>query len=492
MLAQLALLVFAIFAVLALVIDVGLARVTQAGMQNAADSAAIEGLRRRDVGVVNPANGQTVNDPFASDCQRRTAAYRVTSWTFDDDFDTTDGDAAYNFGAGPLIDLTGGQTNLHANETMSVPERGPVYDPQLQFNQQNHVYGDMVSGRFCYSADPLPSEGIAYSDPDAVVCTEQQRGEGAYARSDFNPAPSSPLPPSSLTGCPAADDAPPDPWPIGGTGSISNVQNSAFLVRLRRSNEFTDLDAQTEEGVATSGPAIPFLFGRGTLMHGDDSAYAYSPRRDGITVRATAIAQARPALRVGLPMASPAEPGVMPVAFADTFVQTLNAATTQVTINPANGLVCRGTTCAGVTPATSVGRFVDALTDPTRARWRLVSTVGQPLPGATAMACAPNMAFSGFGPVYSQMASGATRIVGFSRIDVTRDPARPGPANACAMVVARGASLVAAANATAVVSGGLPLPAGTPAAELTELLDKNLVRNGAVNYAPVLAPVLAR
>src|SRR5438874_1198782 len=152
MLAQVALMVFALFAVLSLVIDVGYARLTQAQMQNAADAGAIEGLRKRDVGVLNPAIGQTVDDPFASDCLRRTAASRVVHWVFDDDFDVANGDTDYQFGAGPILDLTGGVTSLHAGDTISVPD-SHVYKPDLQFNQQNAVTGDMVSGRFCYSAD---------------------------------------------------------------------------------------------------------------------------------------------------------------------------------------------------------------------------------------------------------------------------------------------------------------------------------------------------
>ena len=47
MLAQFALLVFALFAALSLVIDVGYARVTQSQMQNAADAAALETFAAR-------------------------------------------------------------------------------------------------------------------------------------------------------------------------------------------------------------------------------------------------------------------------------------------------------------------------------------------------------------------------------------------------------------------------------------------------------------
>jgi hypothetical protein len=90
------------------------------------------------------------------------------------------------------------------------------------------------------------------------------------------------------------------------------------------------------------------------------------------------------------------------------------------------------------------------------------------------------------------MTSGANRIIGFTRIGLSPDPARPAGAAACGAVISRGVSLVAASNATAILTAALPLPAGAQAADVQELVDKNLVRNGAVNYAPVLVPVLAR
>lgn len=498
MLAQFALMVFALFAVLSLVIDVGYARLTQAQMQNAADAAAIEGLRKRDIGVLNPATGQTVNDPFASDCLRRTAANRVVHWVFDDDFDVTNGDPDYQFGAGPILDLTGGVTNLHAGDTISVPD-SHVYKPDLQRNQQNAVYGDMVSGSFSYSADPAPSE---------------DRG---YARSDFNPNPAAPQPPVALPSCPPADQPPPDPWPLPSPGpALTGPNDSAFLVRLRRSNELQDFGLQTEPDVATSGSSLPLVFGRGTTIYGDDPTAAYSVRRDGLTIRATAIAEIRPAMHVGLRQSGQnSQPGVTPFALVDTFVGVLNAAGCPVTITPATGTIVSraggAATCptAGVT----VGRFVDNPAAPTLSRWIAVSTVGRALPAAVpTAACAALVTpavsgfFSGYGPVYSLMASGTNRIIGFTRIGLSPNPCLPPPPPGAPVtftaVISRGVSLVAASNATAVLTGGLPLPVSAQPADVTELLDKNCPVQvpgcravgvvGRVNYAPVLAPVLAR
>src|SRR5688572_13988993 len=137
MLVQVALIVFALCGLLSLVVDVGAVRLTQGQMQNAADAAALEGLRQRDVGLRTPA-GQYVNDPFASDCLRRAAANRMVRRTFDDDLEPANGDPVYQFGAGPIIGLTEGATTLHAGQTLSVPEPR-VYKPDPQLNQQNQV-----------------------------------------------------------------------------------------------------------------------------------------------------------------------------------------------------------------------------------------------------------------------------------------------------------------------------------------------------------------
>ena len=72
----------------------------------------------------------------------------------------------------------------------------------------------------------------------------------------------------------------------------------------------SDAVAQTEDGIATSGPSLPLTFGMGTLTHADPSDGSYSVRRDGLTVRGTAIAQTRPASRVGLPQPAAGVSGV--------------------------------------------------------------------------------------------------------------------------------------------------------------------------------------
>lgn len=487
MLVQTALLLFAICGMLSLVIDIGAARLSQGQMQNAADAAALEGLRYRDVGVVNPANGQRLNDGFASDCLRRASANRLVRWTFDDDFDLEGGDAR-QFGAGPVLDASDGATSAHAMQTVGVPDVRS-YKPDLQLNQQNAVHGDMVSGRFCYTTEPMPAEGGAY-ELQEIVCTEPQRGTGIYARGDFNPNDAPPGPPVGLSECPAADAEPPAPFPVPGSGTLTNADNAAFLVRLRRSTELDDQLNRVEDGVASSGPSLPLLLGKGAPIYGDDPAAAYSIRRDGLTVRATAIAAVRPAMHVGLPRTTPAQPGVMPFAVVDTFAAALTQANTVVTVAPATGLICTGVACAGAAPPNAVGRFVDALTDPTRARWTLVDTAGETLPAAVPLNCALIGAFNGYGPVYATLTGGAVRVIGFARLTVAQDPARP--ANPCAKVIARAPSQVAFANASSTVSGALDLPIGSTAAVVREFFDRHYARNGRPDYAPVLAAALAR
>ena len=463
MLAQFALIAFALCATLSLIVDIGYARLTQAQMQNAADAAALEGLRYRDAAA----------DPADSDLQRRTAASVAAARVFDDDLDPTNGDPDFNFGAGPIIDLTDGLTALHGSATMTVPDVH-VYKPNLQLNQDNAVHGDMVSGRFCYTDDPFASEGQVHELID-TVCAAQQTAAGSYARNDFNP---------NLAG--ATDD-------------------SAFLVRLRRSNEFSDSLGLFEDSVASGERALPLTFGRGTLIFADDPSGSYSVRRDGLTVRATAIADARPALQVGLPQTNPVERGITAFGLFDTCAA--NGAGTPVTINvsinPATGIMTRTAGGAGVPGACPVGAVVGRFF----ANRRALSAVGVCVLGCTApetalaaaaAPCPATTSVIGFTPIGSTMSSsGATRVIGFAGVTFTRAavcPATPpgGVPPAYTATIVRAASTMPPANVSAILYGGLPLPSSVRSDEVRELLDKNQLRNSALNYGPLMAPALAR
>lgn len=451
MLVQLAMIVLAFCAMLSLIIDVGYARITQAQMQNAVDTAAIEGVRQRDAGT---------------DAARRTAAAALVSNTFDDDFDVADGDPD-QYGAGPIIDLTDGLTTLHGAQTATVPDQHS-YKPLLQSNLENATEGDMVGGQFCYDADPAPPEGSAYELAE-TVCGAPQRGIGSYSRDDFNP---------------------------GG------ANQDAFLVRLRRSNDFQDQAAQTEEDVASSGPPLPLTFGKATTIFSDDPSGGYSVRRDGLTVRATGIGQARPVVHLGLPQAG--QPALAAFDLIDACARSANGVqvTIPVSINPTTGVMTR-TNAPGAPPTcaanTVVGRIIANPAAPVPAAMSTgIRTIGATPPAAnvaTTCQAVPQNLPARYVAVYSVMAAGPNRIVGFAAASLARQANCPGAGRggapvAYAATITRAASTVARANATALFVGGLP--AGVPPALVPELLDKNLVRNGAANYGPVLAPVLAR
>ena len=112
MLVLFVLLVWGMLGIGSLVIDWGYVNLTRVQMQNVADAGAGEGLRLRDVAP---------EDPVASDLNRRVAVSQLAAWTYDDDFDLTDD--LLQFGAGPDVFLTGGQTDLNAMRTVDVGTR---------------------------------------------------------------------------------------------------------------------------------------------------------------------------------------------------------------------------------------------------------------------------------------------------------------------------------------------------------------------------------
>lgn len=236
------LLSFAIFGLLSVVADVGVARLTQRQMQGAVDAAVVEGLR--------PPESAQGPSP-------RARVQAQVAWVFDDDYDVSQD--MMQFGAGPVVDLGPGVGSLNALQEI---QGGSVYDPVLEENPSNTVFGDMVAGQF------LPQvPGGEASD---------------YVRQDFVPA--------------GAGE--------GGT---------AFLLRMRRSHDPQGLDSVP--GVSSRGPSIPLLFGRGALISGADPSAGYSPRHHGLTVRATAIAdvedrgEGRTRLKAAGPALGPGDPG---------------------------------------------------------------------------------------------------------------------------------------------------------------------------------------
>src|SRR6185503_1813180 len=127
-----------------------------------------------------------------------------------------------------------------------------------------------------------------------------------------------------------------------------------------------------------------------------------------------------------------------------------------------------------------------------------IRTVGAPVlvsQNLTPCQVVPQTIATRYVAVFSQMNTPPTRIIGYARVSLTRQALCPGPGRGGVLppftaTIQRMASIVAPANATAMLPTGFA--AGVPPALITELLDKNLGRNSGVNYGPVLAPVLAR
>jgi Putative Flp pilus-assembly TadE/G-like len=409
-----AFIVFAAMAIAALVVDLGFARYTQLQMQTAADSSALEGLRLRDDlpanwrpnGVTPPVlppgltsscgpQPATAYDPTNPawqqwiDCARRYSASQLTSVTFDDDLNPADGDQQ-QFGAGPVATVTDTIVNpdLEAGGIISTPSP-PVYKPVLQANSGNAAQGDLVSGTY--------GSNQAYDDPTAAMDESQD-----YSRRDFVP-----------------DQTPGTPGAAPDTG---------FLARLRRSGE----SFGTGSAIASNGPPIPFLFGRGSMIPRIPGANGNLSVQSGVTVRATAIAGAGTisltsagtttttavghVLTVGPADTVDGIRGLAPFGVTVTYWQSLNnpvnavQGTDHPTVNPATGLIT-----SNLLPqpgATQNPKSVEA--GVTGANQAVLTTIGQIFLAGTSDAplnVAP--ALYTYVPIYNTIGTTARTIVGF-------------------------------------------------------------------------------
>lgn len=277
---------FALFPLAALIVDFGLVTLTRRQMQAAAKTAALEGLRFHDSlpsqfdaphlddrpkglseacpeYAAPPSPGALPSDKRIAwcDCARRWAAGNLVENLFDDDLNP--GADQMQFGAGPLLELTGGiqleGTDFYASQLMTSPQP-LVHKPQLQVNLDNAPEGDMVAGTY-----------------DGHLNLHAEHGD--YSRDDF-----------------AAD---------GGSNA------SSFLVRLRR----------------TDAGTLPFLFGRGGItraVNRSDPAALWNQREYGTPVWATAIAQAQPVMTVGVSDPTRSIRGLAPVAISSMTWETLD------------------------------------------------------------------------------------------------------------------------------------------------------------------------
>jgi hypothetical protein len=325
-------------------------------MQNAADAAALEGLRNRDATPTTTTCNPTADPNLTGRCAAQTLGDEMN--------------------AGPTVEMTAG-IGGSIGASQIITSAGPVTPPMLQTNATNEQYGDMVSGTYCPQSQP----SVEYDD---------------YSRNDFNST------------CPSVDPPP------------------SFLVRLRRTNNPQNLDDVA--GVSKNYGTIPFLFGLGTTI----------PRPNGVTVRATAIANAYPALRVGAPIATPATPGM---TTASLNRMCWDALPPSVATDPSP--LC-------VTPFASPA-----------------NTVGDPVTtGGTSPADTPvsnGMPVNGYLPIFDISTS---QVVGFGFVNITGG------------MVTRMDGHVATANATAVVPSGFTVPGPGLLTATTEgaLLAPTLVR----------------
>ncbi|MCS6285393.1 MAG: hypothetical protein H8K08_08175 [Nitrospira sp.] len=359
-----AMVLFGCLALGALVVDLGLVVLTQGQMQTVADAAAIEGLRLRDASDLN---GQPIGD-----VGRRQAAVQMAALVFDDDLDplATLTQPLLQLGAGPNLTLSDGITDLNASQLISFPDQR-TYQPVLELNVANQVHGDLVAGTF---TPPVPAAPPIEGN--------------AYVRNDFTPS----------------DQA-------------GSAVASAFLVRLRRTNDFDGLDNQG--GISSSGTALPLLLGHGSMtpLEHPLNPYGYNFRQHGFTVRATAVADARPALRVGLPQPAtatlPPLAGATPFALDQVFWAALSEGTPVAATVDAAGTVSSGAVAVA-------GRFTPpppippALPDPA-----VLTTVGQMVVPAAPVLAAP---VTGYVPIYQIVTEGGLpveRVIGFGHVSVT-------------------------------------------------------------------------
>lgn len=239
-----AVLLFGIFGLFAVVLDFGIVRLTQIQMQTSADVAALDGLGGRDADL---------SDPAAADLARRQLAALSAALVFDEDGDPTTGPSRFRLGAGPLL-----RTGVDAPTDFAgglIVEEGQ-WIPTLQANvDDNLVSGDLVAGSFLQL------------DPGNPGRTDWHQEANDYTRLDFAP----------------------------------DAAGGAFLARLRRTPDRQALD--NVPGVSSAGPTLPLLFGYASAMRPNEAG-AYDIRRDGFTVRATAIADSRRVTATGLATAT--------------------------------------------------------------------------------------------------------------------------------------------------------------------------------------------
>lgn len=178
----------------------------------------------------------------------RVAAREMVRNVFDDDWNLASD--AYDYGAGPIITFSA-PTIASPLQLGSYITGISVYDPVPQLNDGtsgppiNEAHGDMLTGNYV---------AASHSEPMS------------YVRADF----------------PAGFD--------------ESTPHNSFLLRLRRT--WNPLGLDDIAGVSSSAPGLRYVFALGTPMY-QSSSTTYNPRRDGVNIHTTSIADAQVALSVG-------------------------------------------------------------------------------------------------------------------------------------------------------------------------------------------------
>lgn len=225
--------------ILALTLDMGFVLQARRQMQTGVNATALEGLRNVDVDDDGTTDG-------------RESAARLMRNVYDDNLDPTTNNTTVGAGVDhTLVQGDGYQQTTLGNATGSrdlyVNRSSFIYRPDPQLNETNDQHGDLVFGEY----DELATSHVEQAD---------------YSRDDF----------STVLSDPTAEQA--------------------FLVRLRRTHNPLGLDRIA--GISSGGNGLPLLLARFSWLAQQPAGTAYSIRRDGVTVRATAIADEEFAVRV--------------------------------------------------------------------------------------------------------------------------------------------------------------------------------------------------
>ncbi len=218
----------------------------------------------------------------------REHARRVTRNVFDDDLDPTANNTT--LGAGPDQSLVQrdaqdrAQFGTGTGDALTNPANF-IFRPDPQLNETNEQHGDLVRGTYDETRDQIESN--------------------SYARDDF----------------------------------VADENGDAFLARIRRTPQRTGIANPLDRiaGESSSGGGSPLLIGHLAWFTAPADGQ-YDIRRDGVMVRATAIADGKPIVHVGSANHPSVYPAI-PFAFSSDDNQWYQIATARNTLGEIAQLV---------------------------------------------------------------------------------------------------------------------------------------------------------